>query len=198
MKFRFVVVWILITAASAAAADGPCIVPGRGHFQIRTGTSGLFGVFGHDHLIEAQKIEGCAVVDGADPRRSSIKLTFTAADIRVTDPKESASERAKVQETMDKDVLAVTDHPRILFESTAIERSGAADTFRVRGNLTIRGKTQSVVVPVTLTRLEDGTYRATGRYEFKQTSFGIRPIQLAGGTVKVKDEVRTEFELYLK
>jgi hypothetical protein len=31
-----------------------------------------------------------------------------------------------------------------------------------------------------------------------RTAFGIQPIQLAGGTVKVKDEVRTEFELFLK
>jgi hypothetical protein len=53
-------------------------------------------------------------------------------------------------------------------------------------------------VPLTLTHLDDGTYRATGEYKLKQTAFGIQPIQLAGGTVKVKDEVRTEFELFLK
>jgi hypothetical protein len=46
--------------------------------------------------------------------------------------------------------------------------------------------------------LADGTYQATGKYNFKQTSFGIKPIQLAGGTIKVKDELETEFELYLK
>ena len=40
--------------------------------------------------------------------------------------------------------------------------------------------------------------RARGEYKFKQTTFGIRPVQLAGGTVKVKDEVVTEFELFLK
>jgi polyisoprenoid-binding protein YceI len=71
-------------------------------------------------------------------------------------------------------------------------------SFRVRGNLTIRGTTQPVVIPLTLTRLTDGTYRAAGEYKFKQTSFGIKPIQLAGGTVKVKDELQVEFEIFLR
>ena len=60
------------------------------------------------------------------------------------------------------------------------------------------GKTQLIPVPLTLTRLDDGSYRAAGEYQFKQTAFGIRPVQLAGGTIKVKDELRTEFELFLK
>ena len=68
----------------------------------------------------------------------------------------------------------------------------------MRGSLTIRGKTQPALIPLTFTRLPDGTYRAFGEYRFKQTSFGIKPIQLAGGTVKVKDEIGVEFELFLK
>jgi hypothetical protein len=49
-----------------------------------------------------------------------------------------------------------------------------------------------------VTRLSDGTYRVDGEYKFKQSSFLIKPIQLAGGTVKVKDELETQFELFLK
>jgi polyisoprenoid-binding protein YceI len=156
----------------------------------------LFGAFAHDHEIEAQKIQGCAVIDSANLTRSSIKLTFTTADIRVMDPKE-AKDRPKVQETMEREVLQVSQFPRITFESTSIETSGP-NAFRVHGNLTIRGKTQPVMIPVTLTRVEGGVYRANGTYKFKQTAFGIRPVQLAGGTVKVKDEIATEFELYMK
>ena len=83
-------------------------------------------------------------------------------------------------------------------ESTAVERGGAADRFRVRGNLTIRGKTVPVIIPVTLTRLANGTYRAAGEYKFKQSSLLIKPIQLGGGTVKVKDELKLEFEIFAK
>ena len=197
MKPLLVILFSLVFVTSGAGADNPCLLPGRGHFYIHTGTAGLFGVFAHDHVIEAQKIEGCAVIDSTDLMHSSIKLTFTTADIRVIDPKDSANDRAKVQKTMETDVLRISEFPRVVFESTEIER-GTADALRVHGNLTIRGKTQPVIVPLTLVRLSDGTYRARGEYKFKQTTFGIPPVQLGGGTIKVKDELRAEFELVLK
>lgn len=190
----FLIPAILLTVH---AAEGPCVIPGKGYFKIHVGTAGLFGAFAHDHLIEAQKVEGCANVDSKDIRKSSIKLTFTTAGIRVIDPKESAKDRAEVQKTMETEVLRITEFPRVTFESTAIEQAGA-DQFRVHGNLTIRGKTQPAAISLTFKRLGDGTYRSAGKYSFKQSSFGIKPIQLAGGTVKVKDELQTEFELFLK
>jgi len=198
MKLLPVILFNLVFSVAALGADGPCVIPGRGHFYIHTGTSGLFGAFAHEHLIEAQKIEGCAVTDSKDITRSSIKLTFTTADIRVLDPKESTKDRAKVQTTMETEVLRVSQYPHVVFESVSVERAGGSDALRVHGNLTIRGKTKPIIVPLTLVRLDDGTLRARGEYKFKQTEFDIRPVQLAGGTIKVKDEVRTEFELFLK
>ena len=187
----------LFVVSPLPAADGPCVIAGRGHFYIHTGTAGLFGAFAHDHLIEAQKVEGCAMVDSKETANSSIKLVFPTASLRVNDPKESVGNKAKIQMTMATDVLGVAEYPEVVFESVRMERT-APDTLRVHGNLTIRGKTQPLVIPVKLTRLDDGVYRATGEYAFKQTTFGIRPVQLAGGTIKVKDEIRAEFELFLK
>jgi polyisoprenoid-binding protein YceI len=198
MKRSWIALALLFMPCGAPAQTGPCIVQGRGYFRIHTGTAGLFGMFAHDHLIEAERVEGCAVMNDVDLGRSSIKVVFAAAAIRVVDPKESAKDRMKVQQTMEADVLRVADYPQIVFESAAVERGGGSSELKVRGNLTIRGNTQPVIVPVTLTRLADGTYRARGAYTLKQTAFGIRPVQLAGGTVKVKDEVRTEFELFMK
>ena len=112
---------ILLTlslSTPVAAADGPCVIPARGHFYIHVGTGGLFGAFAHDHLIEAQRIEGCAVIDPNDLTHSSIKLTFSTAGIRVLDPKESAKDRAKVQTTMEAEVLRISEYPQVTFEST--------------------------------------------------------------------------------
>jgi hypothetical protein len=39
----------------------------------------------------------------------------------------------------------------------------------------------------------NGRYR--GRVAVKQRDFGINPISIAGGTVKVKDEIRIEFDI---
>jgi len=188
----------LFAANGATAQKGPCVVADRGYFRIQVGTGGLFGAFAHDHRIEAQKVEGCAVLDAKDPTHSSIRLTFPSASVRVMDPNESEKDRATVQHNMETDVLRISEFPRIVFESTSIEVAGTANQLKIHGNLTIRGKTQPVVIPVTFKRLADGTYQANGKYNFKQSSFGIKPIQLAGGTIKVKDELESEFELFLK
>src|SRR5262245_16329459 len=94
-------------SAGGFAADGLCIVPGLGHFLIETGPAGMFGMFAHDHVIEAQRIEGCAVLDPGDLAHSKIKLTFATSGIRVLDPKESPKDRTKVQETMESEVLRI-------------------------------------------------------------------------------------------
>jgi polyisoprenoid-binding protein YceI len=162
------------------------------------GTGGLFGAFAHDHLIEARKVEGCAVLDANNLMRSSIKITFPASSVRVVDPNESEKDRATVQQNMENDVLMISKYPRVVFESTSIELGSAANQLKVHGNLTIRDKTQPVVIPLAFKQLGDGTYQADGKYNFKQSSFGIKPIQLGGGTIKVKDDLETEFELFMK
>jgi polyisoprenoid-binding protein YceI len=198
MKTHLLVIAVALLGPNVFAADNRCVISGRGHFQIHVGTAGLFSVFGHDHLIEAEKITGCANLDPQSLPKSSVRLEFETPAIRVLDPKESARDRAEVQKNMETDVLHTSEFPKVTFASTTIEAGNSADRFRVRGNLTIRGKTQPAVIPVTLTHETDGTYRVIGEYKFKQTSFGIKPIQVGGGAVKVKDEVQIDFELFLQ
>jgi polyisoprenoid-binding protein YceI len=63
----------------------------------------------------------------------------------------------------------------------------------VHGDLTIHGQTRSVKVNVE--RL-DGRYR--GSAQLRQWEFGITPVTVAGGSIKVKDEVGVEFEIVRK
>lgn len=188
----------IVGASSAGAADKACVISGRGHFRIYVDSAGLFGIFGHNHVIEAQEVDGCAMIDSNDFTRSSVILTFPTAALRVLDPKTNEEDRAKVQNTMETEVLHVLEYPEIRFESTAIQKGSAESALIVLGDLTIRDKTQRVILRLALMHLTDGTYRAVGEYKLKQTAFGIAPIRLVGGTVKVKDELRMEFELFLK
>src|SRR5260370_14198638 len=159
MKSNFIILFIIVSTSSFAA-EKACVIPGQGYFRIHVGTAGLFGAFAHDHSIEAQKVMGCATVDSPDVTHSTVKLEFPTAAIRVIDPEESEKDRAEVQRTMETQVLHISEYPRVIFESTAVERAGEVNRFRVRGNLTIRGKTLPVVIPVTLTHLANWTYRA--------------------------------------
>jgi hypothetical protein len=48
-------------------------------------------------------------------------------------------------------------------------------------------------VPVKVVRDKDGHYK--GSVRIKQSEFGIAPISIIGGTVKVKDEILIEFDI---
>jgi polyisoprenoid-binding protein YceI len=87
------------------------------------------------------------------------------------------------------DVLDITRFPEISFLSTTIEPSGPM-RWRVTGHLTIHGQMRTITFPVAL---ESGRYR--GEVTVKQRDFGIEPIAVAGGVVKVKDEIRIQFEI---
>jgi polyisoprenoid-binding protein YceI len=88
-------------------------------------------------------------------------------------------------------VLDADRFPEIRFQSTEIERRGP-EQWIVRGKLTLHGKERPVSFEVVL---KDDHYR--GSVPLKQTDFGMKPVTVAGGTVKVKDEVKIEFEIAL-
>jgi polyisoprenoid-binding protein YceI len=148
--------------------------------------SGLFSAFADDHTVKAPIASG-SISDGAP---LSVELTVHSADLRVLDPNLSADKRADVQARMiSADVLDVTKYPEIVFASTAIE-PGGADRWNVTGRLTVHGQTRSLTFPVVRV---NGRYR--GEVAIKQRDFGIEPIRIAGGAVKVKDELRIQFDI---
>ena len=87
------------------------------------------------------------------------------------------------------EVLDTGRFSEITFASTQIDSAGS-DRWNVAGRLTIRDRTRSVTFPV---QRVNGAFR--GAVSIKQRDFGIEPIRIAGGTVKVKDELRIEFAI---
>jgi YceI-like protein len=150
--------------------------------------TGFFSAFGHNHEIEAPISEGTVSPSGVP----SVSLRVDARKLRVLDPEASPDTRSKIQATMEgPTVLDSKRFPEISFQSTAVEPTGGGH-WAVRGKLTLHGQTRPVTVNVALV---DGHYR--GSATLKQRDFGIPPIRVAGGTVKVKDEVKIEFDIVL-
>jgi polyisoprenoid-binding protein YceI len=86
-------------------------------------------------------------------------------------------------------VLDANRFPEIRFQSTGVEPKGP-EHWIVHGNLALHGADRPVAVEIAL---KDARYR--GSTTLKQTDFGITPVTVAGGTVKVKDEVKIDFEI---
>ena len=160
----------------------------RSTLTVRVFKAGLFSAFGHNHEIRAPIARG-SFDESAD--LPSVELQVDARQLQVLDPDLSAKDRAEVQQTMlGPSVLDSAKFSEIRFRSLTIEKTGEGK-WRVHGDLTVHGQTRPVLVEVTG---EPGHYR--GSATVKQTDFGIKPVSAAGGAIKVKDEVRVEFEIF--
>jgi polyisoprenoid-binding protein YceI len=152
---------------------------------IRVYKTGFFSAFAHDHEINAPIRQG-----GFDEDQQAVDLNVDARTLRVVDPGVSASERAQIQATMlGPKVLDSDQFQEIKFRSTGVEPAGEGK-WTVNGELTLHGQTHPVKVEV---QGEKGHYR--GSAMLKQKEFGITPVSIAGGSVKVKDEIRVEFDI---
>jgi polyisoprenoid-binding protein YceI len=125
-----------------------------------------------------------------------------AKSLVVVDPGESEKDRAEVQSTMlGEQVLDVARYPEIQFSSSAVKVvSNKKNTLelQVEGFLTLHGTKRTVTVPVRVQILEDGTLTADAEVSLLQSDFGITPIKIAGGTVRVKDKLKLTFHILAK
>lgn len=177
----------LLTLAGTGMAQPVAIDTANSRMTIRVYKSGVFSAFGHDHEIAAPIASG--TVDATAHR---VELRVQAAALRVQDPNTSQKDRDQVQQTMEgSEVLDAAQYPEIVFRATSAQSAGPS-SWSVRGDLTLHGQTR----PVTVDAREQGGHYV-GAAKLRQTDFGITPVKVAGGAVKVKDEIRVEFDIQL-
>lgn len=181
--------WLLIIPFCAATMDAETleIDTTSSVITVRVFKSGIFSFFAHDHLVQARGLKGSAEANESP----SIQFTLGASELKVVDPDASDKERAEIQQTMEEKVLEVGLYPEIRFQSTSVS---TLDTGRwqVKGELQLHGRTVAVSFVV-----QESGGRFRGKTTLRQTDFGIEPIRIAGGTIKVKDEIMIEFDVGL-
>jgi polyisoprenoid-binding protein YceI len=190
MRFRPIPAAALLLLAAASSAAAPVtreMDVTRSTLTVRVFKAGLFSAFGHNHEIRAPISRGSFDESAELP---AVQLQVDARQLQVLDPDLSVKDRALVQQTMlGPEVLDTAKFPEIRFRSLTIEKAGEGK-WRVHGDLTLHGQTRPVLVEV---NGEPGHYR--GSAAVRQTDFGIKPVTVAGGAIKVKNEVRVEFEI---
>jgi len=171
-------------ASLAQAASVPIDTQGS-TLTIHVFKSGLFSGFAHDHEIAAPLSSG-----SVDAAALAVECRFDARRLAVLDREASAGERAKIEETMrSAKVLDVERFPEIAFISRKVQPTGG-NKYDVTGDLTLHGVTHTLTFSVVL-----ATHHYKGTVRLKQSDFGITPISLAGGSVKVKDTVEIGFDV---
>lgn len=197
---------LLFAAASAGTLNPRDAGPAK-KFQIDSSASklevkvfkeGFLSAFGHNHEIAATRFRGVAAIDSQHLENSSVELAVDAASLKVRDQGISEKDRQGIQQDMlSAKVLDVQRYPTITFRSTGVsrvEKKNNAITVELSGDLTLHGVTRRHTIQLSLA-LGENELRASGSTNLKQTDYGITPIKVALGGVRVKDQVRISFEL---
>ena len=183
------VVCTAIASAVPLMAQEKAIDTQRSTITIHVGKSGLLSAAAHDHTINAPISSGTIVESGAQ----HIEFRVETAKMKVKpDPKIDAKDEATIQTHMEEMVLETKKFPEITFRSSRVQKL-ADGQWKVDGDLSLHGVSKAVSLTVRQTGESYTTHTA-----LKQTDFGITPISIGGGMIKVKDEVQLDFQIFAR
>lgn len=169
---------------------------GRSRFTVQGSADGLFSMFGHDPVIAICGFGGDArFVPGT--LESASLLVLVQPDSLAVVNKVSDKDRREMERAMREDLLEIARYPEIVFMSTSISASRTSESrhrARIVGKLSLHGVTRDHSIDAQLTLGEDGL-RAQGEFQLRQTDYNIKPVSVAGGALKMKDELKFSFDI---
>ncbi|WP_395399151.1 YceI family protein [Pseudoduganella sp. UC29_106] len=156
---------------------------------------GTLARLGHDHVIASHTLDGyvAAGMLKAVLRFKLSEMSVDEAPLRAQaglPPPPSADAIFATRRNMLEHVLEAEKYPWLLVQAEQAPGNPAL----LNADITLHGETRRYSVPVTLER-KDGTLRATGSFNVKQTDFGIKPFSVMGGAMVVQDQVELRFDI---
>lgn len=143
----------------------------------------------------AHGVTGSASFDPANPAAIQGKIMVAAASLHLPNP--TMKEHLHGEGWLD-----VAKHPQITFEVVSTSNAktdGNATTLDVTGNMTIKGVTKALTVPVKLTYLKDKLKARGGNKEgdllVVRSTFPIKRSDFGINAAKFEDKVSNEIEL---
>jgi polyisoprenoid-binding protein YceI len=171
------------------------IDPAASSFTVQAFAEGLFSAFGHDPVIDIKDFSGEAQFAPGRFENASLNLTIRADSLVVVNNIKE-KDRQEIERAMREEVLETRKYPEIAFKSNniALGRTGEGRyRARVIGDLILHDVTQrNLWINGEVTLTSDGL-RAKGEFSIKQTDYKIKPVSVAGGTLKIKNELKCSF-----
>jgi polyisoprenoid-binding protein YceI len=170
--------------------------PRPSRFTIRVTAGGLLSAFGHNPLIGVRDFSGEVQFDPASPQSASLHVQFPARSLEVAGDVND-KDRREIEQIMHEQVLESDSYPVIEFRSSDVKvSSSGAGQFRaeISGELSLHGVTRQQTIVARVTASGD-RLRASGEFSLYQTEYGIQLVTVAGGALKVKDELKASFEI---
>ncbi len=192
---------LLLAAIGAQAQSSYVFETSASKLEIDVFREGFLKAFGHDHLVAAKDFTGRVTLDLQKMENSLVTLRVAANSLKVIDPGASEKDRADVQAAMQGEkVLNAAKFPEIVFTSTGVtkaEKKGDVWSIIVAGTFQVHGVQKNISLPLKLS-VRGEELIAEGEVSFLQSDYGITPIKVGGGSVRVKDRLRIRFQIHAR
>ena len=181
---------------AAAVADHYVIDPMISRFTVKAVATGLLSAFGHSPTIQIRDFKGEIEFNPQSIEQSSLRLVVGADSLTVAD-NISDKDRREMESQMRDQVLETSKYSEIVYATTqvAVENTtnGSNDIMLV-GRLSLHGVIRPLRIPARLALTGD-LLRAFGEFSVRQSDYNIKPVTAIGGGLKVKDEVKFNFDI---
>jgi polyisoprenoid-binding protein YceI len=170
--------------------------PGVSRFTVRAFAGGMLSVLAHNPTFAVRQYDGEVQFDGTTS--AALTLSIQAPSLELTDDVSSKDQR-EIERVLHQEVLDDAQFPTIVYESppsaTTIAPAGDGQfTVTMKGDMTLRGVKRRQPITARLVA-SPSMLRAYGEFSIRQTDYGIKPFVGAGGTIKVKDELKCTFDM---
>ena len=192
--------WIAERSAGSALAFPVAtfrIDPASSKFMAHATRGGLAWFKGHSHNLAVKDFGGTAELDTDALNPASLQLTVRADSLEEIDPVFTPQQKEIINKELDEIVLESAKYPEITFKSTSVSGKLVSPwTFDVRitGDLTLHGVTRQITIPATVT-LSSDSFRAVGKFEIDRKDFNVNATDAFHGMVRVKHDVKFEFDI---
>lgn len=165
-------------------------------FVVQGFATGMLSVFGHNPTIAIRDYDGEIQFTPDTVADASVRFAVRTGTMDVVDEMKN-DDRKKLEQTMYEQVLEVSRFPTATFESkqlTVQKQSNELWQAHVTGELNFHGASQNLSFDARVTNM--GTMlRVAGSFPLRQSDYGIKPVSFAGGALRLKDELKFNFEL---
>ncbi len=168
----------------------------RSRITVQAFATGVLSAMGHNPKIDIRKFAGEVEFDPEVLGAGGLHLTIQSASLSVLNDI-SDKDRREIERVMNSDVLEVDRYPEIRYDASAISVSKLDNDLYsadLNGDLSFHGVTRKQPVTVRIAMMGE-RLRASGDFSMRQSAYGIKPVSVAGGALKLKDELRFSFDV---
>lgn len=182
--------------AEGTKSDHYVIDSRASRFTVQAFATGLLAKMGHNPTIGIRDFSGSMKFTPDKLEAGGFHLVIKTASMSVLDDINDR-DRREIERLMSQEVLETSKFPEVVYDASNISITKMADALysaTINGNLTMHGVTNSQTIPVRVA-LFGSMLRASGDFSLEQTDYNIKLVSVAGGALKLKDEIKFSFEI---